>query len=522
MRRLVSWVVVALFSAGLLAIGAPGAGASSDLALTGFADMVLDEGTGHIFISDGVGQVLVTDLAGNTVTSVGGLPGAHGLTLSGDTVYVALRDGSAIASIDTTTLAQRGLPVVVEACPTSVAVAAGLLWYSAGCADSTTVGAVNTASGSWWPGLVTMEGAPLWLSKGVPGRLFVMTADRLAAYSVAATSPSGNPAATRIGLPSAFEAVDLAVSDSGHRLLAGAKYYTLPFRDPLDSTGNTHLDGFDALGSGHGLFVAAAHDETGTTLKAYSDTTFWGIGDWFARVPGARVPAGGLAMGAITLYAVAQDTTTGAFRLVREIPRYSTDVDIDFSKPNPFPRAGLVPFEVSGTRGSRVDLYVTDADDTDRYAGSVILERHDRKQTVKVRLTTHSTVRAVIASDVTHEGAVAKERVLVAASLRGRLQGATRGKVHAGQRVTFRVKVLPRDRAECLRFRLSYYESYWGEWAPLGKYICVPIDKRGRASVYATTNRQMVGFRFRFEAWYQRTKVNVAQTENSKSFRVVR
>ncbi len=84
MRRTVL-ALLALLCAGLaLPTATAQADASRDVGLTGFADLVVDQTHGHVFISKNSGTVVVTNLAGKSVGTLEGLPGANGMTLNDD------------------------------------------------------------------------------------------------------------------------------------------------------------------------------------------------------------------------------------------------------------------------------------------------------------------------------------------------------------------------------------------------------------------------------------------------------
>ena len=123
--------------------------------LTSYTDVEIDEPGGHIFIGQGRRSVAVTDLDGQPV---GDIATGYATELAagdgGDTVYAALPDSSAVAAIDTTTLAVRRIELPPDVCPVDVAFAADLLWVSDGCAHPLeALHAVDPVDGSVTRGL---------------------------------------------------------------------------------------------------------------------------------------------------------------------------------------------------------------------------------------------------------------------------------------------------------------------------------------------------------------------------------
>ena len=103
MARTTSVLLAALLTGSLLAAPPPGpAAAVGPLALDGFADLVVDDAHGRVFVSQGTTEVVVTDLAGQQVASVL-LPGpATDLVLAedGSSVFALVAGTRTVASID--------------------------------------------------------------------------------------------------------------------------------------------------------------------------------------------------------------------------------------------------------------------------------------------------------------------------------------------------------------------------------------------------------------------------------------
>jgi YVTN family beta-propeller protein len=145
------WLSAALFGALLCsaAVGMAGpAGAdtgstttSTTLPLTSFAHLIVDDAAGYVFATGGSGTsgVVVRDMSGNAVTVIHNEAGADGLALSPDgaTLYVALRDDSSIAAIDTATLTESARYFTGgDICPSTLAVLGSQVWFGYGCGES--------------------------------------------------------------------------------------------------------------------------------------------------------------------------------------------------------------------------------------------------------------------------------------------------------------------------------------------------------------------------------------------------
>ena len=132
---------------------APAHAAGIDVGLSGFHDIVVDEGNDHVFISQGAsGAIVVTDLAGSVVTTVAGTTGAAGMTLSPDgaELWAAAPSSHAVLAVDTSTLAVTPYATASDVCPESAAVTSGLVWFGSICDTGTNgqIGALDPSDSS--------------------------------------------------------------------------------------------------------------------------------------------------------------------------------------------------------------------------------------------------------------------------------------------------------------------------------------------------------------------------------------
>ena len=120
----------------------------------GLPDPVMDlvVADGKLWVSSG-NQVDVYTTVGKKLTTITGLLGADGLLPSSDgtSVYVAVSQDARIATLSTSTLTQTA-SWTTGACPTSLALTAGRLFYSYGCTMSDgAIGSFDPSDGSAGP-----------------------------------------------------------------------------------------------------------------------------------------------------------------------------------------------------------------------------------------------------------------------------------------------------------------------------------------------------------------------------------
>lgn len=137
LRRISSLLALGLVAA---AVSVPAAHADTTTTLTStkFAQLLVDQANGHVYVTGGNGTngVEVRNLSGAYVTTVANQPGATGIVLSpdGSTLYVALSNGDSVSAIDTTTLTESARwSTGASSCPSWLAWAHAELWVGYGC-----------------------------------------------------------------------------------------------------------------------------------------------------------------------------------------------------------------------------------------------------------------------------------------------------------------------------------------------------------------------------------------------------
>jgi hypothetical protein len=157
------------------AIGAPAAhaDASSDLAVSGFSGITVDQSAGHVFVSQGAGRtgIVATDLQAGNPQLIAGTAGVTSMAVSpdGGTLYAAVPGSGLILAIDA-----RTLEVTAQYSPgdgltvTSLAVAGGSLWF--GWTSTSTRGLGSLApDGTMKSSVWHASGAATQVLAGTPG-----------------------------------------------------------------------------------------------------------------------------------------------------------------------------------------------------------------------------------------------------------------------------------------------------------------------------------------------------------------
>ncbi|MEU6094446.1 hypothetical protein [Streptomyces sp. NPDC047079] len=348
-------------------VGLSGSAAWADstaaLPLSHYSHMLVDSAHQHIFFSQGAGStgIVVTDLSGDPVTTIEGEQGATGLALSADggTLYAALADGDAVASVDTAALTESTRwPTGTGSAPASVAVAGGRVWYGYTADGMGAIGSVDPSAAdpaaTPQPAMSHWSAAPLLTTGG--GVLAAAEPQQSLSHVATFDVSSGTASAKADTLVGGGTATGFQVTGDGTTVLVAAPqqaalqaYRTSDLAGASPSvyyTGGSNsgpnslavdADGTIAVGSTSGP-AAGVHLYAGSHTLAENHVGF----------PSGTVAPDGLEWGAdgLTLYAVTRDSS-GAYTLdVLSDPKLSdTQLTLD-------PPKYAVPTQQYGVTGS--------------------------------------------------------------------------------------------------------------------------------------------------------------------------
>jgi hypothetical protein len=211
----------------------------TQLPFAGGGWMAVDGEHEHVFVSGGAGtsSIVVLDFDGTIVTTIVGQPGASGMVVdeSSDTLYVALRDATAISRIDTVALTETSrMSVAPLSLPTNLGLAGGKLWFAHSCQASGGTGSINldgtavtdqTTLPGYCPVFATTPGDPDLLATGDMG----LSPTTLYVYDVSTGPPTLVKSVRNPG--GAGNLRDLAFTPDGLHVLSasGAPYMIQSF-----------------------------------------------------------------------------------------------------------------------------------------------------------------------------------------------------------------------------------------------------------------------------------------------------
>jgi hypothetical protein len=288
--------------------------ASTTLPLTNLFDLEIDNERSVVYLSGGTTDaVLAVNFDGVVVETLGGVPGAAGMAIVENVLYVAARRGSWIQPFDLATsppTALDALDISPLRRPGDLVYAGGRLWFGARrCGARRQVVAGIRPDGSGLRRL-SREDDPAWqdcasLDGGfsVPDRLFVSTIglspDELRVYDVSSARPSLVAKANDFGHT---EDDDVEPLRSGRRFLMADATGNLGLYGVGDLTGPTftylapgaaHLGGAVDMNPQAGLVAATAHLQVWIWQRG--DQTHVGRYEFSPLRPGTAIYRRGLA-----------------------------------------------------------------------------------------------------------------------------------------------------------------------------------------------------------------------------------
>jgi hypothetical protein len=512
-----------------LALVSPVAPASADgpvgPSFTGFRDLVVDDAQGHVFISHGSSQISVRDLDGQPVTSIEGMTGAAGMTLSddGSTLYVALKDGDAIAAIDTTTLAPTTYPTGVDSCPSNVAITAGLVWFAANCGSGWgSVGALDPSDGTVSSNLLREYSPLIATSPQVPDTLFVLT-QGLSPSSLdkyAATVDADGPELTHIAsIDVGSNGRDLAITPGGSRVVTASGS---PYEHPVFLTGDLSADGAYRAGA-YPNAVAIRSDGmvAGGIVGAYDPDVYLyqsGTRNLFRNYDfgdaSHELVTRGLAFGETDLYAV-EGPYSGPYVLRVITPRAASELTVRTDSPTYlYNHKATVAATLPSGAGETVSIYATSPGGRRKLVKEGLVDVDDRL-TVKVPVQRTTTFSASYDGDDTRDAATAEATaVKVRAAVTGSLSGyrSKAGAYHlysVGNRILFTARVRPNHQGDCVYSRLQFHVQ--GRWGYDSTTNCMRLASTSTAKASFKGDRSYTGIPMRFRTEWHGDRENLAR-----------
>ncbi len=492
------------------------ADSTRDVGLKGFADIVVDQPHGHVFISQGTSTVVVTDLAGKPVGTLTGLAGANGMTLSddGSELYIALSKADAIAQVDTTSPFAAGavttFPTGADTCPLDVAIASGLVWYDATCDGQwANVHPLDPATGTVYDtGYHVAYNSRLAASPALPDTLFASDIGSSPAY-LYKYSVTGAPTPT-VSVQTRWdvhEAASFAVSGDGSQVITGGhQAFSTADLSPVHTYPVPHSTSAVALRASDDLLAFGSTD--GVVLYPLGAST--ATGTYHFDDPDARVVDGGLAFGGSHLYAVTYDSQYAPHYVLQVItPRNRPRAHVTVAVSGGHYRYGkkaTVTATLHGHRStSKLELYAATPD-----GKLYFLKRGRPDQHGRLSMRLAMTVNASFIGVFDGDRAVAADGAAKRVSVRAWVVGKTfREKRHVGhyalyqpsQKLVYAAAVGPNKKHQCLYFRAQFHVR--GHWGHDSTTSCVAMNKKSAAGVYMQGSQAMAGIPIRLRAeWF--------------------
>ncbi len=472
--------------------------------------MAVDGTHSHVFVSGGAGtsSIVVLDFSGTIVATIAGQQGASGLVVdeANGILYAALRDGTAISKIDTTTLAEVGrMSVAPLSLPTNLALAGGKLWFTHSCQQGGGTGSMNldgtsvtdeTTLPGYCPTFATSAGNTDLLAVGDMG----LSPTTLYVYDVSTDPPTLVKSVSGPG--GAGNLRSLAFSPDAQRVLmaSGAPYQVQSFLASDLTLAATYPTGPYPIAvavSSDGAYVAAGADasyEKDVFVFPVGSTT--PVRSWDFASTGKRLTPGGLAFSpnANKLFATSTNDASGKldFRVYSKptVPLLATTTSLAASKSTVnYGKSLTLTAHVTGTKTGKVRLYAKPYGGTKMLLKTASLSSGTASFTAKPRRkTTYSA--AFVENDTyassTSSGRTVAVRARTTLALRGGY--GTSGKYrlyHAGSKAYMTGTVVPNHAGSSLKFVAQRY--YSGGWHTVAS-ATYPIQSDGSAYAYFYTN----------------------------------
>jgi hypothetical protein len=474
--------------------------------------LAVDPAGGHVFVSGGSGtsSIVVLNYSGAIVKTITGEGGASQMALNPatHTLYVALRDATAISEINTQTLTETTrFSTAPYPSPTSLVIAGGKLWFS--CFQNDGEGCSNSIVSANLDGSGMAASISGWffatvLAAGGSNNHLLAVGDSyqepatVAVYDVSGGTPT--QISKVFGPNDSAQVRDMTFDPSGANLLlaTGAPYYVQSLStSTLLSTAQYPTGAYpvSAAVTANGKFVAGGKD-----TNAGPDTFVYPVGD---TTPVRTFQAGddslsGVAHGlafspdASRLFALALDSATGhlAFHVLLgpTIHPASTTTSLGRSARSVrYGRSAKLTTHVGGTGTGKVDLYVVGVGGAKTLVATSTLRSGTATFTVKPRQTTTYAAEleegTTYASSSSNDTSIGVTPILsVATSPGGHLR--VRGRRVSRTRLTARVR--PARPNEPLAFFVQRRSGRHWRTVATNEF---PIESSGRVHAFFFTTK---------------------------------
>lgn len=198
---------------------------------------VVDQRTGHVYVScPDTGTISVFDYTGNLVTTISGEPGAEGMAVVGDTLYVAQKTTGSITEVNTNTLVPIGTLATGLGGAESLVYAGGYLWVDNGAGlirVNPATGVTTTFTGGYFSD--NNDPASLRSDPANADTLIAVSGGdtEVSSLDAAASSPAWTePSPLYIGDTAVGDAQDAVLATDGSELILGGDGQLLQFSYP--------------------------------------------------------------------------------------------------------------------------------------------------------------------------------------------------------------------------------------------------------------------------------------------------
>lgn len=488
--------------------------------------LVVDEVHDQLFLTrpEGTRSLVVTDLEGHQTGTVPVAARGRG-TLDADGSTLVTRAGeTAIALVDTESLAVRVVDIPGTSCLSDPVVSEGLVWFAGEsparseclgrhggeifALDPATEQVTSVGTHSGWYDVLA--------SPFTPG-LVAVQSDELQLFDV-----HGGPAPSITLRASRWtgEQGPMAFSADGARLhvlnTESGDYSTADLSDQPDY----NSDRAESI---------AVRDDGMAVLAASEDLRVYRAGQRsafriFSLDYGRVVQDGALGFGEEQIYALSSRRGSGPYALHVLTPREGSHVSLRI-KDFQVPYGRSVPLRLgldSASPNRRVTIVATDAVSGRSRPVTTVSVPQGKQIDVRVRLARAATLAAVYDGDAAVDGDRMSPDVLV--TVRARVDAtmlrATGGAIatyRTGKAAVMKAKVAPGHAGDCVTFEVQYdLGSGYGRDQSTS---CITLDKRSSARVKLRGNPTLVGVKIRMRAVWAGDRDNLASRSDWKQVR---